>query len=450
MHQSSKENLLRCKERYIDGLFSAERRRLSIVDIGSADVNGSYRSYFEGELYEYTGLDLQPGPGVDLTLCNPYEYPLADNCADIVLSGQMMEHCEFFWVAFKEMARIVKRDGYVVVIAPSAGPIHRFPVDCYRFYPDGLRALAKWAGCHVVDVWLDNRGPWNDVVGVFSPDVIPGDERQRRTATARQRSSERPVPNGPVPPADEPGAEAVFGAAPCVEVLKQLHDSLRPRKYIEIGVRFGHSLALARCPALGIDPAPEVQLELPPEARVVKATSDAFFEAPEADLGPIDLAFIDGMHLFEFVLRDFMNLERQGSPTSLIVLDDIFPNHGRQASRIRETEVWTGDVWKIVPCLRQFRPDLVLVPINCAPAGLLLVAGLSPDSTVLRDNYNPITSRYLGSAFEQPSQDVLAREGALAPDDPRISQTCKLLSDLGSRGASRQETRRALRKARLA
>jgi len=111
MHQSSKENLLRCKERYIDGLFSAERRRLSIVDIGSADVNGSYRSYFEGELYEYTGLDLQPGPGVDLTLCNPYEYPLADNCADIVLSGQMMEHCEFFWVAFKEMARIVKRDG---------------------------------------------------------------------------------------------------------------------------------------------------------------------------------------------------------------------------------------------------------------------------------------------------------------------------------------------------
>src|SRR5689334_13401175 len=132
MHQSSKENMLRCKELYIDGLFTPERDRLKVVDVGSADVNGSYRPFFETAQFDYVGLDLEAGAGVDVTVATPYNYPLPDNSADVVISGQMIEHCEFFWLAFEEMIRIVKPDGYLIVIAPSAGPIHRYPVDCYR------------------------------------------------------------------------------------------------------------------------------------------------------------------------------------------------------------------------------------------------------------------------------------------------------------------------------
>ena len=56
----------------------------------------------------------------------------------------MLEHCEFFWRAFEEVIRVVKDDGFVFLIAPSAGPEHRYPVDCYRFYADAYHALAKY------------------------------------------------------------------------------------------------------------------------------------------------------------------------------------------------------------------------------------------------------------------------------------------------------------------
>ena len=47
-------------------------------------------------------------------------------------------------------------------------------------------------------------------------------------------------------------------------------------------------------------------------------TSDDFFASHDLAqvLGgrPVDLAYIDGMHQFEFALRDFMNLERYVGP----------------------------------------------------------------------------------------------------------------------------------------
>ena len=88
----------------------------------------------------------QAGPGVDIVLDDPYRLPFGDGEVDVVVSGQMLEHCEFFWLSFGEMLRILKPDGYLFLIVPSAGPIHNYPVDCYRFYPDAMKALAKYTG----------------------------------------------------------------------------------------------------------------------------------------------------------------------------------------------------------------------------------------------------------------------------------------------------------------
>ena len=57
-------------------------------------------------------------------------------------------------------------------------------------------------------------------------------------------------------------------------------------------------------------------------------TSDEFFA--EHDLrellgGPVELAFIDGLHLFEQVLRDFVNLERCSTAHTVIILHDCLP-----------------------------------------------------------------------------------------------------------------------------
>jgi SAM-dependent methyltransferase len=144
----------------------------TVVDIGSMDVNGTYRDLFPG--CRYIGVDMEPGPGVDVVAQKPYRYPISSESADLVISGQAFEHVEFFWLAWLEMSRLVKRGGLIFLLAPSRGPEHRYPVDCWRFYPDGFRALAKWGGLGLLEVstdWEDDpdpdSAPWGDTVGVF-------------------------------------------------------------------------------------------------------------------------------------------------------------------------------------------------------------------------------------------------------------------------------------------
>lgn len=147
---------------------------LRVIDIGSYDVNGSYRTLFDAPGWQYTGIDLEAGPGVDVVLTSPYRLPFGDASVDLVISGQAFEHVEFFWMTWLEMVRVLKPGGRIFLIAPSRGPEHRYPQDCWRFYPDGYRALAKFGRCELVEVSTDwephpdpGSGPWGDTVGVF-------------------------------------------------------------------------------------------------------------------------------------------------------------------------------------------------------------------------------------------------------------------------------------------
>jgi SAM-dependent methyltransferase len=151
-----------------------EARGLAIADLGSCDVNGSYRHLFSRPGWRYTGIDLAPGNNVDLVLDSPYRLPLATASLDVFISGQAFEHVEFFWLTWLEMARVVKPGGLIFLIAPSRGPEHRYPVDCWRFYPDGYAALAKYAAMDLLEVstdWQPDAAPdsaaWGDTVGVF-------------------------------------------------------------------------------------------------------------------------------------------------------------------------------------------------------------------------------------------------------------------------------------------
>jgi hypothetical protein len=150
------------------------------------DVNGSYRPLFPS--CRYIGVDMEPGPGVDVLANDPYSYPLSSRSADLVISGQAFEHMEFFWIAWLEMCRIVKFGGLIFLLAPSRGPEHRYPVDCWRFYPDGFRALAKWSRVELIEVTTDwepdseaDSAEWGDTVGVFRRyrETIPGRIRRR-------------------------------------------------------------------------------------------------------------------------------------------------------------------------------------------------------------------------------------------------------------------------------
>lgn len=168
MHHSSYEHMRDLVARYL-----RPEQKLSVVDIGSYDVNGSYRTLFDSPTWSYCGVDLSEGPGVDIALVSPYRIPLRSRSVDLVISGQAFEHVEFFWQTWLEMIRILKPGGMIFLIAPSRGPEHRYPQDCWRFYPDGYRALAKFGNCELIEVstdWDTHPDPgsnWGDTVGVF-------------------------------------------------------------------------------------------------------------------------------------------------------------------------------------------------------------------------------------------------------------------------------------------
>lgn len=125
---------------------------LTILDIGSQDINGVYRPIFENPVWNYQGVDRVPGKNVDIILQSRYRWNEIDsNSADVTISGQALEHIEFFWITMLEIGRVLKPGGLGCVIAPSAGPEHRYPYDCWRFYPDGLVAMTKFAGLIVIE-----------------------------------------------------------------------------------------------------------------------------------------------------------------------------------------------------------------------------------------------------------------------------------------------------------
>ena len=171
MHKSSMDKMLAFRNKYLD---SKKNEALLILDLGSLDVNGSYREYFDHALgadWTYRGIDMTPGKNVDIVLKNPYNWrEIKSNSVDVLISGQAFEHIEFFWISVLEIFRVLKPGGLFCLIAPSSGHEHRYPVDCWRFYPDGFSALAKFAQLDVLEVktqwkshgYTDGSDEWQD------------------------------------------------------------------------------------------------------------------------------------------------------------------------------------------------------------------------------------------------------------------------------------------------
>ncbi len=238
------------------------------------------------------------------------------------------------------------------------------------------------------------------------------------------------------------------GAMPYLKFLRFVHKMLSPRLYVEIGVRNGASLKLSKCQAIGIDPAPDITARLSRKTRIYPMTSDKFFEVEAASAlkESIDLAFIDGMHLAEFALRDFLHIEQYAHSASLIVFDDIFPNHPVQSQRHRQSRVWTGDIWKIIPCLQTQRPDLLLLPVDTHPTGLLMVVGLDPGNRHLGQCYSDLARGLTDEYRQAPPREILERTSALAPDDRMIRALLKELRgarDSGIAGSTLKKQFRA-------
>ena len=174
---------------------------LRVVDVGSRNLRmrkPTHRELFEGYDAEYIGVDVVMGSNVDVKMTRPYRLPFRANSVDVVVSSQVFEHIPFMWVSMIEIARVLKPEGFAFIIAPSRGHRHGNP-DCWRYFPDGMRALAAWSGLELREATTDfppHRGKtvrfnysaidpaeyWGDTVGVFQK---PARYPRVRTAIVR-------------------------------------------------------------------------------------------------------------------------------------------------------------------------------------------------------------------------------------------------------------------------
>jgi len=79
-----------------------------------------------------------------------YSYPIESDVADIVVAANVMEHVRKPWVWIREVARVCRPGGHVVTINPVSWPYHEYPIDCWRAYPEGMKALYEEAGLTVI------------------------------------------------------------------------------------------------------------------------------------------------------------------------------------------------------------------------------------------------------------------------------------------------------------
>lgn len=215
--------------------------------------------------------------------------------------------------------------------------------------------------------------------------------------------------------------------------LSSVHELVQPEHYLEIGIRNGGSLALSTCRSVGIDPAYNVTTELSAHVSLFRTTSDEYFSRPSplAVIGGerFDLTFIDGMHLFEFALRDFINAERSARRTSVIVFDDVLPRTVDEAARERHTNAWTGDVYPMIEVLARYRPEVSTILVDTEPTGLFLVLGLDPSDTVLADHYDEILREHRHADPQPVPKALLERDAVQAPQRVLDAGFWKVLRD---------------------
>jgi len=116
---------------------------VDVVDVGSLDVNGTYKDLFPD--CQYTGVDVTSGPNVDLLMPNEFEIPLYNSTVDLVICGSCLEHCRNPHRLVEEIFRVLRPGGWALLNAPMHWREHRYPLDCFRILPDGMAAI--WRRC---------------------------------------------------------------------------------------------------------------------------------------------------------------------------------------------------------------------------------------------------------------------------------------------------------------
>lgn len=383
-----------------------------ILDVGSYDVNGTYKDLINNNIFEYVGLDMAKGPNVDICPANTYSWnELRDNEFDIVISGQALEHIEFFWITVEEIVRVTKKGGLICIIAPNGFDEHRHPVDCWRFWTDGMIALARyfelelihahtnaaphlnapnWLSQNMADSMLVAKKNYSGKAKILKLDsyqCIPADHAKvignLQLEPNAWEKKEKKVVSGPT--SDKLSSKDLLSDVSSEynnwKSIYPVNDTLRPSRinriakicsaqnYLEVGIFAGKTFNGVNVETkVGVDPMPHSSLL--DKSNINVMTSDTYFSKNHEKGVKFDIIYLDGLHTFEQTLRDFNNSLHYSHDKTIWLIDDTVPvnfasamdslgeaNEFYSKSNHNHPRPWMGTVYRLIYFIHDYLPN---------------------------------------------------------------------------------------------
>lgn len=320
-----------------------------------------------------------------------------------------------------------------------------------RFWPltgELKKELARLGWGHILDRYeeIESRAPRPRVppalrkgLGKIGARIKAGPPAPASAPTSAPTSAPD-APDGPQPWLT-PASGLRF-----IPFFKRLHQIVQPRGYLEIGTDKGHVLEQARCASVAIDPQFRLDSAMigdKPALHLLQLSSDEAFQSGAVDtLGiQVDIAFLDRMHDVESLLRDIANTERHMAPGGLIFVHDTCPPSRLAAGRARSEHGWIGDIWKILPILRDYRPDLSVRHLNCKPTGLTMIEGPWNTDTALSDRQDEIAARFVPMTLDDFGVDIFARDFPLVSPEGVLDELRQNHTDGARQGTTAPQER---------
>lgn len=149
---------------------AAPRASGRLLDVGCGDK--PYEEIFRPFVTEYIGIEHEATFGAtsarNYRKKPDYYYdgkrlPFEDASFDTVLNVQVLEHTPHPDLLVREMSRVLKPDGRLILTAPFEFRLHEEPHDFFRYTPHGLTRLCADAGLKVV--YTEQQGDLTTVIG---------------------------------------------------------------------------------------------------------------------------------------------------------------------------------------------------------------------------------------------------------------------------------------------
>lgn len=134
-------------EKYAKQFFKPQ---MKILEIGPDTVPSTFQRALGDSTLTWHTLDMRDRPDMTYANSREYNFPIHDEAYDIVFSCNVIEHVRMPWKWIPELARVAKVGGFVITLGPVSWSYHESPVDCWRIYPDGMKALYEDASLVVI------------------------------------------------------------------------------------------------------------------------------------------------------------------------------------------------------------------------------------------------------------------------------------------------------------